>query len=119
MKEKLGLSYNDMNGLHKIVDGIPDRARWQHETLSFGDHPDDEYLLQSRDVIEAVMALLGNPAYAKHLVYKPSKLFKDASRKKRIYNEMWTGRWWWTVQVCLNIFCIPYGSQGCSSAQAR
>jgi hypothetical protein len=37
--------------------------------------------------------------HAEHVVYRPKKIFSDASKSKRIYNEMWTGDWWNTVQV--------------------
>ncbi|THU92521.1 hypothetical protein K435DRAFT_671964, partial [Dendrothele bispora CBS 962.96] len=43
----------------------------------------------------------GDPAFADHLVYKPSRMFTNSSKNKesRIYSEMWTGKWWWAVQV--------------------
>ena len=42
---------------------------------------------------------VGNPAHAKDIVYRPKKVFTDSMKTLRIYNEMWTGEWWNTVQV--------------------
>ena len=44
-------------------------------------------------------ALLGNPAHADKIVYRPSHVFTEESRKGRVYTEMWTGNWWHAVQV--------------------
>ncbi|EGO02485.1 hypothetical protein SERLA73DRAFT_150220 [Serpula lacrymans var. lacrymans S7.3] len=46
-------------------------------------------------------SLLDNPAHAKHIVYKPKKIFSNAQKENRIYNEMWTGKWWHAIQARL------------------
>ncbi|TFY51376.1 hypothetical protein EVG20_g11027 [Dentipellis fragilis] len=48
-----------------------------------------------------VQVLLGNPPFADQVVYKPSKLFSDDSKKVCIYQEMWTGKWWNAVQEAI------------------
>ena len=54
------------------------------------------------DIIEAIKALLGNPSYAKQIVWRPRRVFTDASKTKRVFSEMWTGLWWNELQVrCL------------------
>jgi hypothetical protein len=72
---------------------------WTTKTLSFPDRPSEKYLIRYRDPLAAIRALLGNPAYAKDIVYVPKKVFSDSERKNRVYNEMWTGKWWTGVQV--------------------
>ena len=99
MVEKLELSFKDVRELFVKVDSIPDRALWKTATLMFPDRPDEQHIVRYRDVIEAIRALLGNPSHAKHIVYRPKKVFSDRSRTKRIYSEMWTGVWWNAVQV--------------------
>jgi hypothetical protein len=93
------LEYHNIRGLHRIVDSIPARAKWQSTHLAFADKPQDKYQLHYHNPLEAIKALLGNPAHAQDIVYKPSKIFKDSTLSTRIYNEMWTGRWWHAVQV--------------------
>ncbi|KAH9912266.1 uncharacterized protein B0H18DRAFT_1127404 [Fomitopsis serialis] len=101
VKEKLGLSYHNTRALLQKVDSLPERARWKERWLSFKDRPGERHLLQFRDIIEAIKALLGNPAHADHIVYRPSWMFSDTSKKNRIYSEMWTGKWWHAVQSLL------------------
>lgn len=79
---------------------MPSEAPWVTTQISFTDRPNEKFFVQYRNVLDAVKALLGDPELAKHLVYKPSKVFTDPSRESRIYSEMWTGKWWSEVQVC-------------------
>ena len=99
MVEKLELSFKNVRELFGKVDSIPDRALWHEGTIAFPDKPDEEYAVRYRDILEAIQALLGNPAHMKHIVYRPKRVFTDQSRTNRIYTEMWTGLWWNTVQV--------------------
>ncbi|KAJ7868925.1 hypothetical protein B0H14DRAFT_3582668 [Mycena olivaceomarginata] len=104
VRDKLGLSYSNIRGLHQIVDSIPERAGvWTAKTLSFPDRPSEKYLIRYRDPLAAIRALLGNPAYAKDIVYVPKKVFSDSERKNRVYNEMWTGKWWTGIQTKLPV----------------
>lgn len=93
------LTYHNTRGLHKLVDSIPARAKWKLKELWFKSDPDHKHFIYYRDVLEAIEALLGNPAHAKDIVWKPRRVFTNAVKTKRIYNEMWTGDWWWAVQV--------------------
>ncbi|KAI0055226.1 hypothetical protein BV25DRAFT_1921995 [Artomyces pyxidatus] len=99
--ESLGLSYTTVEGLHKQVDSLPERAKWKSKYIWFEDKPDDKHLVQYRDPLEAIEALLGNPAHAKHIVYRPRKVFSSQTKEVRVYNEMWTGKWWYSVQSSL------------------
>ncbi|KAF9038794.1 hypothetical protein BDZ89DRAFT_894707, partial [Hymenopellis radicata] len=99
VKDKLGLSYSNTAGLHKVVDSIPRRAgKWKVKHLSFPDRPAEKFTLRHRDILESVRSLWGDPEQAEHLVYKPSTLFTDESESHRLYNEMWTGKWWNFIQ---------------------
>ncbi|KAF8905580.1 hypothetical protein CPB84DRAFT_1676487, partial [Gymnopilus junonius] len=102
VKEKLGLSYNNVRALHQKVDSIPERAGdWQTRHLSFRDRPEEVYTIRFRDPVEAVKSLFANPAFEKERVYCPKKVFTDEGRKSRIFSEMWTGKWWHAVQNLL------------------
>lgn len=93
--EQLGLLYSNTRALHKLVDNMPERAgKWTTRTLSFDDQPEDTFTIRYRDPIEAIRSLWGDPGLSKDFVYAPQKIFSDESKSKRIYNEMWTGKWW-------------------------
>ena len=98
-KDKLGLSYHNTRALLNKINSIPERVPWQERWLSFKDRPAERHLVQFRDIILAIKALLGNPAHADQIVYRPQRIFTDESRKSRVYTEMWTGLWWHAVQV--------------------
>lgn len=105
-KDKLGLSYHNTRALLGKIDSIPERVPWQEKWLSFKDRPEERHLVQFRDIISAIKALLGNPAHAGQIVYRPQRIFTDKSRESRIYTEMWTGLWWHAVQVSVAIDCV-------------
>ncbi|KAG1884783.1 hypothetical protein F4604DRAFT_1977115 [Suillus subluteus] len=94
----LWLSYHNVRGLHKMVDSIPPHAKCKTRELWYKSDPDNKHIIHYRDPKEVISALLGNPAHAKDIVYCPRKIFTDSSKMTRIYNEMWTGEWWNTVQ---------------------
>ncbi|KAH9999164.1 hypothetical protein BJV74DRAFT_877046 [Russula compacta] len=103
VKEKLGLSFNNIRALHKLVDAIPDRAGdWRTTNLSFSDRPSEKHTIRYRNVVDAIKCLWGDPALSKHMVYAPKKIFSDATKANRIYSEMWTGSWWHVIQKRLH-----------------
>ncbi|KIY60598.1 hypothetical protein CYLTODRAFT_427819, partial [Cylindrobasidium torrendii FP15055 ss-10] len=104
VRERLGLSYKNTAGLHNRVDAIPRRAgQWYDKHIIFPDRPNEVYTLRHRDILECIRSLWGDPELSEHIVYKPCKIFQKSSedgkeRGSRLYNEMWTGQWWWFVQ---------------------
>jgi hypothetical protein len=85
--------------MHKILDIVPERCGpWKTTTLTFPGK-EESFVVHHRDPLEAIRALWGDPSLASDLVYKPSRIFRDESRETRVYNEMWTGKWWWAAQV--------------------
>ena len=52
-----------------------------------------------RDPIECVQGLIGNPTFREHVSYVPQKVFTNRTGTTRIYDEAWTGDWWWSMQV--------------------
>ncbi|KAJ7842674.1 hypothetical protein B0H14DRAFT_2359498 [Mycena olivaceomarginata] len=55
VREKLGLSYQNIRGLHQIVDSIPERAEtWMTKSLSFPDRPHEKHIIRYRDPLAAI-----------------------------------------------------------------
>ncbi|KAK7020726.1 hypothetical protein VNI00_017626 [Paramarasmius palmivorus] len=97
--EKLGLSYKNVYGLHKAVDSVPPRAgKWKIRRLNFRDRPGEEFILRYRNPLDAIQSLWGDPHLSQHLVYRPKTVFENASKERRIYSEMWTGKLWALLQ---------------------
>ncbi len=55
--------------------------------------------LWKRDPVECIRELIGNPAFRELIRYAPEQLFADCMGEDRMYGEMWTGDWWWKIQV--------------------
>ena len=85
------------------VDSLLERAEWQECMITIKHHPNEQHLLQFRDIIQAICALLGNIRHAGKIVYRPHKIFRDVFHMQCIYNEMWSGRWWHAVQASMLI----------------
>ncbi|KAJ3964293.1 hypothetical protein EV361DRAFT_979394 [Lentinula raphanica] len=103
IKEKLGLSYTNIAGLHKKIDNLRPRAgEWKVQKLRFKDDPEDlDFTLCHWDVLHCIQSLWGDPALADHLVYRLKKIFQDQGKTKRVYSEMWEGKWWQFTQDLL------------------
>ena len=103
--EKLGLSYHNTRSLHQTIDNdIPERAgTWRTDEIFFNDFPDIVYTVRSRDPLEAIQGLWGDPVLSQHIIYRSKKIFSDKNCQNRIYTEVWTGKWWAAIQVMIII----------------
>ena len=95
----------------KAIDDLPSGVSWQREVISLtGDIQNEEGVtlteeleLWYRNPVECVCELMGNPVFRDVMKYAPEKLFNDAEQKSERINEMWTGQWWWELQVSYEI----------------
>lgn len=49
--------------------------------------------------VDRIADLLSNPSFRNHATYAPSRMYSSSDRSMRIYDEMWTGDWWWDTHV--------------------
>ena len=99
-----------MNFLKKI-DELPTQAtRWTCDIVTSPGNqltddgepaPPERLELWRRDPVECVKELMGNPIFKESLEYAPQKHFTDEEGNNRVFEEMWTGDWWWNTQVKL------------------
>ena len=101
----LGLSYNNMDQLYKRLNELPMKAEWHETKISLVEDPNEEHIVQYRNILECIKSLWSDPLVVDKLVCRPEKMYADNTRKSRLYNEMWTGQWWNKMQV-KNKFCI-------------
>ena len=98
----------------KHIDQLPNGPNWKCTPLCItGDKVDKhgralakEVELWHRDPVECIRELLGNPAFKNELQYKPVKIYRNADYTNREYSEMWTGDWWWEIQVHMKCKCL-------------
>lgn len=54
-----------------------------------------------REIVPSLRALYGDPEFQHNLIFSPEQHFTNEEQMHRIYNEMHTGDWWWSIQVRL------------------
>jgi hypothetical protein len=87
--------------LESLPTGIPDGG---FQAASIEITPDEadgrrtSAPIVSRDAGEVVRFLIGHVPFREHLHYEPVQLWRDESKMVRVYNELYTGDWWWETQ---------------------
>ena len=95
--DKLGLSFRTVKQLNEIIDNkLPGRPPFRCKELIIGNERLEFYC---RDVVECIRSLYGDPQFAQDLAFAPERHYTNPECMCRIYHEMYTGDWWWTVQV--------------------
>lgn len=100
-------SFKNKRAFYKRIDTLPRGPKWDCEEFKItGDERDDKGHLKTeivqlwkRDPVECVKELMGNPAFRDKLRYSPQRAYEDDEGKTRMFDEMWTGDWWWDLQV--------------------
>jgi hypothetical protein len=108
-KNRTQPSYLSNYSLLKKIDSLPEKPGWTCKTVKvIGDvigadgRPATKCIeLWFQDPLECVQGLIGNLTFQENLSYAPQKVFTAGSGTTRIYDEVWTGDWWWTMQVSM------------------
>ena len=54
-----------------------------------------------RDILECIQSLIGDPEFVGKLQLAPERHYTDKDRLNRVYSDVYTGKWWWKIQVCV------------------
>lgn len=108
-RNRTKLSFANKRAFYKRIDTLPHGPRWDCEPFEIiGDELDEKkqrkseiIYLWKRNPVECIKELIGNPAFRDNLRYAPEKVYEDSEGKSRVFNETWTGDWWWDMQVRL------------------
>jgi hypothetical protein len=104
ISDALGLSYRSINQMNEIINTkLSGRPSFLCKKVTIG-HEDLEFY--HRDIIECVRSLYGDPQFAQVLAFASERHYTSAECLCCIYNEMHTGNWWWSVQVCYQILLM-------------
>ena len=74
-------------------------GQWKTKLLSFQDRPDDVFTIRYRNPVEAIQSLWKDDELSPHIKVSPTKVYSSEDRETRIFDEMWTGKWWHVIQV--------------------
>ena len=94
---KLGLSFGSTKELNDIVDkAMPGRPQFEtREVVVEGEMLE----LHSWNILECIRSIYGDPEFTQDLAIAPECHYADQERTDRVFSEMYTGDWWWAVQV--------------------
>ena len=102
--EALGLSYRTADKLNAFIDKkLPDYPSFKSSVIRIGG---EDFQLHHRDILHCIRVIYGNPQFARNLVFTPEQHYLDSEQTRRVYSEMHTGDWWWSVQVRKVYFCF-------------
>lgn len=91
------------------VDQLPTSQDWIYDSVTItgdtlgedGDALTEQLDLWRRNPVECIQELIGNPAFREVMQYSPERVYAYQEGDVRIFDEMWTGEWWWNKQVSL------------------
>ena len=96
--DKLRLLYHTANQLNAIINNdLSGCPPFKCQKFKIGDKTLEFYY---RDVVECIRLLYGDPQFVQDLILAPEQHYTSPECTCCIYNKMYTGDWWWTVQVC-------------------
>ena len=95
--EWLGLSFKNSHELINMIDThLPGQPLFQQKEILVGDEVCKLYF---QDIIQCIHALFGDQDFAPYLRFAPERHYTDKDKDKRVYNDIYTGAWWWFTQV--------------------
>ncbi|QRW23250.1 hypothetical protein RhiXN_08286 [Rhizoctonia solani] len=87
------------DALVRDVDQLPKGPDWMEVNVPGGKgRYRRPHTLYMRDVLEVTRELIGARRFRRCMRYAPERHWTSKSRKCRVYDEMWSGDWWWQVQ---------------------
>ena len=94
---KLGLSFSSTKELNGIVDkALPGRPPFETCELTIGG---ETLELHFRNILACICSIYGDPEFAQDLTVAPERHYTDQEQTDCVFSEMYTGDWWWAVQV--------------------
>lgn len=56
-------------------------------------------MYSARNVLGCIISLYSDPEHARYLCLAPERHYADGDKTIRLYHDLHTGQWWWSVQV--------------------
>ncbi|KAG9105665.1 hypothetical protein FRC07_009132 [Ceratobasidium sp. 392] len=88
--------------LLRDVDKLPKGPTWTTAEVTVGK---DEYArthtIYLHDILEVIRQLIGARRFKRWMRYAPERHWTSRDQKCRVYDEMWSGDWWWRMQYLI------------------
>ena len=101
---KLGLSFSSTKELNDVIDkALPGRPAFETRRVVSGG---ETLELHFRNILACIRCIYGDPEFAQDLAVAPERHYTDQEQTDRVFSEMYTGDWWWAVQVRKSILLL-------------
>ncbi|KAG1718287.1 hypothetical protein EDB19DRAFT_1899407 [Suillus lakei] len=108
-RNRTNLSFHNNRSFFQRVDGLQHGPGWSCRKVTVRGNREDEngaplqeeVELWSRDPVECVEELIGNPFFKEDMAYSPARAYADRAGLHRVIDEMWTVEWWHEKQNTL------------------
>lgn len=82
------------------LDQLPHGLAWHAVTLKVTDNGGLQVVVvYFCNIIEVLCNLISNVQFKAHMQYAPERHWTLCAQQKQVFGEMWTGDWWWEMQV--------------------
>lgn len=85
-----------------MVDALERGPEWSEEVVNVSTREGSEsFVVHKRNPVDIVRHLIGLVRLRTHMHYGPERhtTVNMNGERVRVYSEMWTGEWWWRMQV--------------------
>ncbi|KAG8712843.1 hypothetical protein FRC09_019399 [Ceratobasidium sp. 395] len=94
--------WKDDDEMTRDIDRLPQGAKWTTARVSAGKGSfKRNHTVHFRDILAVIRQLIGARRFRRFMRYAPEKHWATRERKTRIYDEMWSGEWWWRMQYLI------------------
>lgn len=111
--KSIDLSFHNAYSLLKKIDTLPVGPPWTCNIMEItgdkegdgGERQKEVLEFWTRDPLDCIRELISNPAFRDQLAYTPERAYDhiDGLEENRVWDEMWTGDWWWNKQVSTSL----------------
>lgn len=97
--------------MYQNIDSLPTGPEWSSYIITCtgnklgqnGVPLSEDVELWARNPVECIKQLIGNPEFKDDLAYRAQHVFADKEVKNRMYDEAWTGDFWYETQVSTGV----------------
>lgn len=96
------MPWRKLEDMYASVDNLESGPTWTGNTLNVKTAEGEEtFVVYRRCPLEIVRHLIGLERLRDHMRFGPEREWTTTidGRRIRVYSEMWTGDWWWRLQV--------------------
>ncbi|QRV76908.1 Zn-finger protein [Ceratobasidium sp. AG-Ba] len=81
------------------IDSLPRGPKWKRDKVTVGEGIyKRHHTVHFRDVLAVIRHLISARRFKDCMRYAPERHWMSQDKKCRLYDEMWTGNWWWRMQ---------------------